>query len=122
MANKHAKLRTPVSDVVDTVDEVALEFKNTANRFSNDRRAQVPDVHFLSNIRRREVNSDPLRGFIRELNSILQEIIHLLSNEVVLKRYIKETLRFNDGQGRDEGVFFWVVRFDEFFAHVDCCC
>lgn len=45
VGNEHAKLRAPVTDVVDTKNIVADEFQDASNRIANNRRAQVAHVH-----------------------------------------------------------------------------
>jgi hypothetical protein len=49
--DQHAKLGTPVANVVDTEDFIAQKFKNAANTVTLDGRSQVADMHILRNIR-----------------------------------------------------------------------
>ena len=45
--DEHAELCAPVANVVDPLDLVADEPEHAAQRVAEDRRAQVPHVHFL---------------------------------------------------------------------------
>ena len=50
--DEHAKLRPPITDVVDALHRVAGEFQYPTYRFADNRRAEMADVHLLGDVRR----------------------------------------------------------------------
>ena len=51
IGNQHAKLRTPVTDVVLSNDSMALLLQNPCQAVTNYGAAQMPHVHFLGEVR-----------------------------------------------------------------------
>ena len=58
--NEHAERRAPVADVVLAHNLVAFELEHACERIAHDRRAQVANVHFFRDVRRRVVDDDRL--------------------------------------------------------------
>ncbi len=65
MDNQHSELRAPVADVVLSDDDLAGEFQRTGQRIADDGAAQVPDVHFLREVRAGVVHHDGV-GVLRD--------------------------------------------------------
>ena len=61
ICHQHTKLRPPIADMVLTNDLVSQKFQHTRNTVANNRRAQMPNVHFFGKIRRRIVNHNGIR-------------------------------------------------------------
>ena len=59
--DQHPELCAPVADVVDAMDVVPLEFEDAGNGVADDRRPEVPDVHFLGQVRAGHIDDDDLR-------------------------------------------------------------
>ena len=53
-----SKLGAPVAEMILPDDMVAAERQHARHRIADDRAADVPDVHFLGNIRRRIIDND----------------------------------------------------------------
>ena len=58
---QHPELRAPVADVVVAHDIVAGECGDASDGVAQDRRADVADVHWLRDVRRREIDDDLFR-------------------------------------------------------------
>ena len=56
--DEHAERRAPIADVVLPNDVVPRELEQPRERVADDRRAQMPDVHLLRDVRRRVVDDD----------------------------------------------------------------
>ena len=83
ISDQHAKLRTPVADVVLTDDSVAHKFQHARNAVADDAGTQMADVHFFGQIRRRIVDNDGFRfvGFCYAETRVVQGRLNVLRKE-----------------------------------------
>mmetsp|Transcript_38221 Transcript_38221/g.90273 ORF Transcript_38221/g.90273 Transcript_38221/m.90273 type:complete len:286 (+) Transcript_38221:962-1819(+) len=106
VGDEHAELRAPVPDVVEAQHIVALELSEAGEAVADDGGAEVPDVHLLGDVRRREVDHDPLRlggGRHSQTLLVLQHLLEARGDEVGLELEVDEPWACN--LRRLEGAF-----------------
>ena len=83
ISDQHAKLRTPVADVVLADNVVAHKFQYARNAVADDAGTQVADVHFLCQIGRGIVDNDGLRfvGFRYTETRVVQSRMNVLGKK-----------------------------------------
>ena len=64
-------LRAPVSYMVNTIHIMTAKLEDAADAVTDDCRSQMPHMHLLCYIRRREVDDDPLYITWRRKDAVL---------------------------------------------------
>mmetsp|Transcript_15804 Transcript_15804/g.41602 ORF Transcript_15804/g.41602 Transcript_15804/m.41602 type:complete len:238 (+) Transcript_15804:1255-1968(+) len=90
VADQHAKLRAPVTDVVNPLDAVATELEEPADGVADDRGAEVAYVHLLGHVGRREVNDNIERGARRRQHAVCHDRVHAARDPLLREEDVDE--------------------------------
>ena len=90
VGDQHAKLGSPVADVVHTLHRVAKELQDASNGITDDGGTQVAHVHLLRDVGRRVVDHHLLGVNRRRQQARLDDVLHTCGQEGLGQVHVDE--------------------------------